>query len=179
MSAEISGSRGSSRQQQTGQINPAFLDIANTVGQQLLPGAVQAGSLLPQLLDPNFASSFIESRGETDTELRRASVGAFEETALPTIQNQAALSGFGNSPAVAEVAGGALAQALPGLIQVENQQGQFQDQLSLGIMSLLSGLAQNILLQPLTALGPPATGTRTSGSQNQVGGKLSSNYAPK
>ena len=89
-----------------------------------------------------------------------AQMQAFNVNALPVIQNQFALQGLANSPALGQAVGQSLATAFPGFIQTGESLGQSQAGLAANIGNqeamrqlqaaqlsgnLLLGLGQNVL----------------------------------
>lgn len=69
------------------------------------------------MVDPSSVSS-----GQSP--LTQAAIQAFQHSTLPVIQNQFALQGLGNSPALGEAVGSSLAQSLPQFIMQGEQLNQ-------------------------------------------------------
>lgn len=100
--------------------------------------------------------------------LTQAAIASFNQATLPVIQNQMALQGLSNSPALGMATGSALAQALPQFIMGGEQLNQSGAKLMADIANLQQQGAYQGNQQMLQALGGLGqTAGTAAGAQNQ------------
>jgi len=98
--------------------------------------------------------------------LTQAAIQAFQSSTLPVIQNQFALQGLGNSPALGEAVGSSLAQSLPQFIMG----GEQLNQSGARTMADIYNMQQQQALNAYMGLGQQAgTAGQLQGQQVQTG----------